>query len=298
MGLLILGFLPSITAPKGYAARLSIGAAFQKYYNSGLDKNASGFVKGRARCARKWGLTTEDISTAEISIISAAVINTVPNVFHMLCYIFSDLELVAAIRKETAKIATRKIQDGFELVSLNIALLQTHCPLLTASFYETLRLTKTGASVRTTLSDVLLDNQYLLKKGAIIQIPTGVLQSNVNTWGDDSKAFNPRRFIEKESLSKEAKKAQTRAFIPFGGGKNLCPGRHLAFTEITAFVAMMVYGFDVEMNDGGVLQVPEAEFQRLGVGSLSPKKDVAVLIQRREEFGGVTWQFDTGNGDG
>jgi cytochrome P450 len=215
----------------------------------------------------------------------------------MLCYIFSDVELVAAIREETAKIITQQISDKAKLVSLDIAMLQTHCPLLTACFYETLRLIKTGASVRTTLSDVMLDDQYLLKKGAVIQIPTGVLQSDISTWGKDAQAFNPRRFIEKESLSKEAKKLQTQAFIPFGGGKNLCPGRHLAFTEITAFAAMMVYGFELTMSDGGVVQVPEPEFQRLGISSMSPKKDLAVLIRRREEFEGVMWQFETGNGD-
>lgn len=43
--------------------------AFQKYYEAGLDENANGLVKGRARAARKWGLTTGEIAKAELAII-------------------------------------------------------------------------------------------------------------------------------------------------------------------------------------------------------------------------------------
>ena len=96
-------------------------------------------------------------------------------------------------------------------------------------------------------------------------------------------------------LPKAEKKAQNQAFIPFGGGKNLCPGRHFAFTEIVAVVAMMVLGFDMTMDDGSAMIVPEGQFQRLGVASVSPKADPSVLIKRREEFEGVEWQFYVGD---
>jgi cytochrome P450 len=293
--MLLLDFLPSITAPKGHAGRAVVTPAFEKYYNAGLDKNASALVQGRARAARQWGLTTKQISQAEITIIMAAGTNTVPNAFYMICHIFSQPDLLVSLREEVRKITTLTTQEGIEIVTLNISMLQSHCPLLTACFHETLRLNKTGASVRTILEDVMLDDQYLLKKGAFIQIPTGLMQSDLKTWGPDAKQFNPRRFLTQASLSKEAKKAQTQAFIPFGGGKNLCPGRHLAFTEITAFVAMLLHGFELSMNDGGNLHVPKGEFQRLGVASISPEQDLDVLIKRREEFEGVIWEFEVRN---
>ncbi|TVY21382.1 7-alpha-hydroxycholest-4-en-3-one 12-alpha-hydroxylase [Lachnellula arida] len=293
LGVLVLDFFPRIMAPKGYAARTVVTPAFEKYYDAGLDKNANHLVQRRAWAARQWGLTTKEISQAEITIIMAAGTNTVPNVFYMICHIFSQPDLVTALRQEISKITSRKTRDGIETVTLNISMLQSHCPLLTACFNETLRLNKTGASVRTILEDVMLDDRYLLKKGAFVQIPTGVLQSDLDVWGPDAKLFNPQRFLTQDSLRKDVKKAQNQAYMPFGGGKNLCPGRHLAFTEITAFVAMLVLGFELSLSDGAKLQVPKGEFQRLGVASISPDKDLDVSIKRREEFEGVTWEFDT-----
>ncbi|KAF8855360.1 cytochrome P450 [Acephala macrosclerotiorum] len=295
LGLLILDFFPKLTAPKGYAGRTKALPAFRKYYDDGLSKNASVLVQGRERAARTWGLTTEEIAKAEITIIMAAGTNTVPNVFYMICYVFSRPDLVTPLRDEVSKITTRQTRDGTDFVTLDISRLQSHCPLLTACFNETLRLNKTGASVRTILNDVMLEDRYLLKKGAFVQIPTGVMQSDLKIWGQDAKEFNPQRFLAQDSLSKEEKKARAQAFIPFGGGKHLCPGRHLAFTEIVAFVAMLLHGFELSMTDSKNLRVPKGEFQKLGVASISPEGDLDVLIKRREEFEGVLWEFDVGN---
>jgi cytochrome P450 len=290
--MLVLDFLPSFTAPKGYAGRAAVLPTFRKYYNAGLDRNANSLVQGRARAARKWGLTTEEIAKAEITIIMAAGTNTVPMVFYMICHIFSQPDLIISLREEVSKITTREVRNGVETVVLKVPMLQTHCPLLSACFSETLRLIKTGASVRSVLKDVMLADKYLLKKGAFLQIPSGVMQADFKTWGPDANEFNPRRFLTQDSLPKEVKKTQTQAFIPFGGGKNLCPGRHLAFTEITAFAAMLLHGFELSMDDGSTIRVPKGEFQRLGVASISPEKDMDVLIKRRDGFEGVVWEFD------
>ena len=113
--------------------------------------------------------------------------------------------------------------------------------------------------------------------------------------GPDAKEFKPERWLAQDPLLKEARKAQAMAFFPFGGGKNLCPGRHLAFTEITGFVAMLLYGFELSMGDGGVLPVPKGEVQKLGFASISPEKELEVLVKRRPNFEGVVWEFNVGS---
>lgn len=83
----------------------------------------------------------------------------------------------------------------------------------------------------------MLDDRHLLKKGSVVHLVTEAFQLDTEIWGADAARFNPERFLAK--VSKENKKVQSQAFIPFGGGKNMCPGRHLALTEITSFVAML-----------------------------------------------------------
>lgn len=285
--------MTSITAKKGNKARLAANRAFKAYYDAGLDKYATGLIQGRIRAARKWGLTTEEISKGEIAILTASVTNTVPDTFYLICYIFSDPDLVLRLRQEVGKIVTLSDGGGFNILILDHTKIETDCPLLVSCYNETLRLNKTGALLRTVLSDTLLNDQYLLKKGSFIQVATGQIHTDPNTWGSDAKDFKSSRFLGQESLSKEEKKTRNQSFLPFGGGRNLCPGRHLAFTEITSFVAMLVYGFDVSMSDGSILRVPERCFQKMAVASRSPKEHMDVVIRRRKEFEGVTWGFST-----
>jgi hypothetical protein len=97
--------------------------------------------------------------------------------------------------------------------------------------------------------------------------------------------------MKKKGLTKQQKKAQTQGLLPFGGGKHLCPGRHLAFTEIVSFVALVVYGFEVQLEGGGLLKLPPYKTAQLGENSKKPVYDLEVLIKRREEYKGVTWGF-------
>ncbi|KAJ5046322.1 uncharacterized protein L3040_003569 [Drepanopeziza brunnea f. sp. 'multigermtubi'] len=306
LGLLVLDFFPTVTARRGHAARVAMADPFEKYYRAGLSQNASGLVQGRERCARKWGIGTRAIAQAEITILFAAVTNTVPNVYFMLCYLFSNVELLAALRAEVGGIV--RTEDGGggggegggrRRVVLSIGRLREKCPLLAGCFQETLRLVKTGASIRTVLADTVLaaDSSspgYLLKKGGIVQIPTGVLQSDPATWGPDAQDFNPYRWIEAAGAKKEARKAQAQAYLPFGGGKNLCPGRQLAFHEMAAFAAMVVWGFEIRGADGDLVREQRGGICSMGNGSASPMGDLDVKIRRRKEFEGCVFGFDVG----
>jgi len=57
----------------------------------------------------------------------------------------------------------------------------------------------------------------------------------------------------KEKVDDELRKA---GYIPFGGGKHLCPGRNIAFAEILGTLAALLLGFEVRGTDGGLIQVP------------------------------------------
>ena len=158
---------------------------------------------------------------------------------------------------------------------MDIAKFQTNCPLLLSSFRETLRLVDAATSVRSVTQDIQLTSStrssYLLKKGNVVQLPSGITHNNPAIWGSEAQKFNPRRFLPEtqNSLPKDIKKAQTQGYFPFGGGRHLCPGRHFATTEILAFVGAMVTGYVVE----GV-KVPAMKFQKLGTAVRKPATEV------------------------
>jgi cytochrome P450 len=286
-----MNILPQITAQKAYQARKILQPAFLEYYNKGLDRNANAFIKGRAKAARVENFSNKDLAGFEITICFASLTNTVPNAFSMLCNVLSDPDLTAEIREEVAGVATRSTIDGKTQILLDITSVNTKCPTLVSAFHETLRTCVNATPVRVVTDDMMLKDTYFLKKGGVIQIIGGAIHESQEIWGDDVNTFNGRRFMKKKGLTKQQKKAQTQGLLPFGGGKHLCPGRHLAFTEIVSFVALVVYGFEVQLEGGGLLKLPPYKTAQLGENSKKPVYDLEVLIKRREEYKGVTWGF-------
>lgn len=269
---MMIGFYPQVVARKAYQGQQRVSKAFKAYYDAGLDKNANQFIKGRARVARDHNLDNTILGIFEIAMCFAPVTNVVPTVFWMLSYIYSDADLLQALREEVAILGN----------PLDITKLHS-CPLLISAFQETQRLKQHGNAVRFVTADTLLGG-YLLKEGSIIQIPSAVLNTASSTWGPDSRAFNPRRFLDLDD-----KKAREQGFIPFGGGKHLCPGRHLAFTETLGFVAAFVLGFDMEGA-----QIIGTRTHKMGFGARKPNGDLKVSIIRREGFETANWSFNVG----
>jgi cytochrome P450 len=282
-----MDILPSITARKAYNARKALTPAFQEYYDKGLDRNANGFIKGRAKAARAQNWTNNDLAGFEITICFAGLTNTVPNAFSMLSYVLSDRDLTADICEELRDVTTRTKVDGIEHVTIDITAFNYKCPLLLSSYNESLRLCVNATPVRVTTQDVVLKDIYHLNKGGIVQVTGGAMHESRKVWGNDVDSFNGRRFLSK-NLTREQKKH----LLPFGGGKHLCPGRHLAYSEIVSFVAMVVLGYEVEMKDrSGLVRHPGFKLQQMGENSKKPAHDVEVLIRRKQEFKDVVWGF-------
>jgi cytochrome P450 len=293
----MLEFLPTLIARKAYYGRANIKAAFANYYAKSHHLSASRLIQNRKTCSSKWNLSDDDIANTEISTLYLSTTNSAPTSFWLLVNILADPVLLAEIREEISNITTRDAsKNGKERAIIDITLFQSRCPLLLASFRETLRLIDAATSVRSISQDILLTSpsstsSYFLKKGNVIQLPSGITHNSPVIWGEDVDSFKPLRFLPatKEKLDKEQRRKQTQGYFPFGGGKHLCPGRHFATTEILAFVSVMLMGFEIEGS-----RVPERAFQKLGTAVRKPVGDVKVKLRRRKDWENVKWVFYVG----
>jgi cytochrome P450 len=228
----------------------------------------------------------------------AAVTNAIPISFWMLSYILAGHGIASSVREELKSIVTMKVIDGVSTCEIDPVLIRGHCPLLVSIWEELLRLTSQPTLGRSVTSDTVINDEYLLKAGSVVQIPTGITHLDSSFWGSDAAILNPRRFWKKdEKLSnedREQKKLQSRAYTPFGGGKNLCPGRHAAANETLSFVSMMIYAFSVENKDGTLFKVIKAAPRAFGASVPKAERDVEVVIKLREELRGVKLAFATG----
>lgn len=277
--------------------------------------DVSNVMLERAKVWRSICAEPDLFSTSDLSIVWALNVNANQIVFWALWHIFQDPTLCCEIRAEIAPYATlSSVHSDLPIkeppkLTINLDGLLHKCPLLKATYFETLRLEAQSISYKAVLEsftvtesaeDAALDGKsqpqtYKFKKGSYICIPHGVHQMDDRYW-KDPKRFNPRRFFvsvdkrtdkkdesdddEKEGLSAENTTAVDMGTMHvFGGGMSMCKGRNFAEREVLTFVAAVLTSWDVEPADGTGRWTDPGRLW--GSGTFVPRRDVRVRIRRR-----------------
>lgn len=274
---ILVGVLPSITARKPIAARNKVAQAFEAYYKAGGVEKASVLAQNRYNASKNNGVPLADIARYEVGGSIAVLVNTAPAAFWTLFLLYSHPGLLADIRKEIDACT-----DGTTTKAIDITTLKEACPLFLSSYQEVLRYRSMGTSVREVMEDTQLD-QWLLKKGALLQMPSRIIHQDSSLWGDADQ-FQPRRFLPEEKKNRPS----DTCFRAFGGGKTLCPGRHFATNEILAVVAVFIARLDMRPVNGE-WKHPTTLNTNVAAVVMEPDDDIRVEITTRPGFEGVKW---------
>ncbi len=286
-------------------------AAAVAFYASQHDQHPSvaPFIRARAAALRDVGLTDSDIGRIEFFQFGAATGNSIATLMWFTIHVFSDPEVVARIRGELLPLVERRVVVTYgrsekEAVKLNIAAVEEQCPFFLACWKEVLRVVNVHTSVRRVLEDTWVSDgpggaQYLLKRGQDVVIPHVIAHRyDGKAWGVGERGaveFRPDNFLP--SGDNGVDKARKAAWVPFGGGANLCPGRRIVMVEQLAFMATLVLGFEVEALSGkGTIRPPEAMPMGLGHAILRPaeKAEFGVRLRKRAGWENVMWDYELG----
>lgn len=284
---IIVGILPSITARKGIAGRTKVVKAFENYFRNEGHKQASLLTQNIYKTYARNGIGEKDIARYEVGSSIAFLVNTVPAAFWMLLLVYSRPDLLNDIRIELDSVVT-KTDDNDLVRYLDITLLKTNCPLLTSTFQEVLRYRSIGNLARRVTQDTVLNNQWLLKKDCLIQMPSRVIHTDFNVWGADADEFNPKRFMKVEG--QKTKRRHPAAFRTFGGGTTLCPGRHIATNEILAVSSMFMMRYDMTPTEGE-WSSPKTNSMNAASVIMEPDTDVEVELSTRKGFDDGRWIY-------
>jgi len=288
----------------GYRARTTMFHAFRKYFQNVPD-DVSSVIRERQRILREAGIPEEDTYKMQ-SNLSDAYPNFPPTLFWTIYEIFSRPPLLAAIRHELLdKAVTRSSSNN----TLNLTSLQTDCHLLLSAFQETQRLRHSQVAFRIVVDDHLLDDQYLLKKGAYMHLPAKPVHQSTDIWGRDAHVFDPYRFIQTESTSKRPlpttatttptkPKIVPSGFRAWGAPPHMCPARQFAATEILVFVALLALQTDLEPENGVWERDPELRHMEIAMLPRA-KRDVRLRVRKWEGMGegkgqGAQWRVEMG----
>lgn len=258
------------------------GAGFNKYYESGLVKNASPLIQDRFRLmGESWDHVA--IGSLDILMVQAALMNMMAMKVWLIWHLFADATLLAEVRGEVLEVAERKTVDGVDTLSVDGSRILSECPLLMSTWMELLRYYASAPSARFVSEDTVLENGILLKKNCVIQLMGGVMHTSEEYWGPDVESFQPRRFLKESKGSGRKTLKRNKAYMPFGGGIAYCPGRHYVSNETLAFASALVIAFEIKGKDGP-LRVPEYGPKGMIESIRPPISDPLIELSRRPDF--------------
>ena len=141
----------------------------------------------------------------------------------------------------------------------------------------------------------MLNDEYLLKAGSVLQMPSQLINRDSSTWGEKAEKFDPSRFIIANGQAKEHQRAT--GLLSFGASPNICPGRHFATGEILALIGMMLLRYDITpLNDRW--DPPDLNPRALPSSVTPPIGEFRVKISPRKAIDGASWGFCVTGGKG
>ncbi|KAF1923473.1 cytochrome P450 [Didymella exigua CBS 183.55] len=298
----LLSLFPFLTMPQSYKAWQHLQQTISKYYAAGhhaSDPTTATVTHNRANTLTEYGFTGDEIRLLECTLPVVSTRNAILTLYWLLLYILPLPSLLEKLPAEIAASAKTSPSDsvGTRSITLNISEFEIELPLLVSCYREILRPVDHTICNRRIMQDMTITYQdgqsYLLKKGVDIQLPAGFTHRHTTSWGPDAEQFRTDLFLASTSKVIGADRTRKVAYMPFGGGRHLCPGRTFAFAEIIGCAAVMLLGFDVEATGMGFedTQMRGPRFSSSTVKPVGSDKGLGAMIKHREEFASVAWKF-------
>ncbi|KAG8679443.1 Cytochrome P450 7B1, partial [Ceratobasidium sp. 394] len=270
---LLTANFPAFLMPTTIAARQTLLSTLSAYFDAGLPEDASLLLKEFVALAQNQGWTTHDLAAYTLGLMWPLLSNAPYVVYWLLAFHLHRPEgLVPLVQEVNWVMASGR--DLFEVVRDSGA-----TPYLDACIDETIRLASDSYSMRWVANggEYKLGG-YTFKSGDQVACNTRGVHMDPGVYAQPDK-FEPERFMDG---GKEKLKGR---FIPFGGGSSICSGRHLALTQIKAFIIVLLSEFDVSLEDERQI-LPGFSSSNRGFGMIQPVADIRVrLMRKRYVFG-------------
>ncbi|KAJ3121808.1 Cytochrome P450 7B1 [Nowakowskiella sp. JEL0407] len=225
-------------------------------------------VWNRSEVMKEFNMSDESIAKSHFAFMWGSQANTIPAAYWTLMHIVSSADVLERVKRELSKLDDDSIPVPEDL------------PYLNACISESLRLYSQVFSARQVIDSYSITTDtttYVMRKGDLLNLPVPVPHLDTKLYTPENPAdefcmnFNPDRFLV------DPEKKQPWSFIPFGGGSFMCPGRHIARSEILVFVWRMLEKLDLQCE----FDVPNPKISSFGFGVAAPEVEVNITCKLR-----------------
>ncbi|KAG8706774.1 Cytochrome P450 7B1 [Ceratobasidium sp. 428] len=268
--LLAINF-PPFLMPGTIAARQTLLNNLDTYFAAGLPEDASGLLKEFVEQGHSQDWTTHDLAAFGLGLMWPLLANAPYAVYWLLAFHLYRPEGLKPLLDEVHSVLESGYRDLAEVVRDSGA-----TPYLDACINEAIRLASDSYSMRWVAEGEDEGHRlggYVFKAGDQVACNTRGAHMDEEVYARP-EVFEPSRFI-----GEEKEKSRGR-FIPFGGGFSICEGRHLALTQIKAFIIILLSEFDISLENESKAIPPFSPNNR-GFGMIRPVGDLAVRLTRK-----------------
>ncbi|KAI4187856.1 MAG: hypothetical protein LQ348_004018 [Seirophora lacunosa] len=201
------------------------------------------------------GFMQEELFEESDLLVVAGADNTSMALAVMFFYLVRNAKVYERLTEEIRKTfrSSEDIHAGPQLSS---------CRYLRAFIDEAMRMNPpVGADLnREVLASGMHIDGHFVREGTNVGVAAYTLQHNDDVFADPF-AFRPERWIadEKTGVTAEDVAACEAAFAPFSIGPRACPGKKLAYLEISITMAKVLYLSDVQAVEGDTLGAGSAD---------------------------------------
>ena len=219
-----------------------------------------------------------DIGASQNAILWAAIANTIPAAFWTIAFLMANPQAMESVKAEIREVLGegRRLDEADEEADVWTREQCSRLKLTDSAISEALRLV-TGSMVMrlaTTPTQLTLhDNQtFDIRAGDGVAIYPALTHLDPRVFPNPD-TYIVDRFLDNPTPTLNGQRV-AQAFMPFGAGVSMCPGRHWARNEILVLVAMMVQRCEWVVEKG--VKVPPVDYTRVGIGVYSPKGDISI----------------------
>ncbi|KAF8728480.1 Cytochrome P450, partial [Rhizoctonia solani] len=266
--LLAINF-PSIFMRETTAARSQLIEVLTQYFKSGPPEDASQQLKDFVDLAKGAEWTNRDTGSFALGMVWPLLANAPWAVWWLLVYHLHKARGLELLLEEVRRVVNSD-RDLLEVVRDSTA-----TPYLDASINETIRIASDSWSVRWVPPSPTPSRlgTFIFRGGDLVMCKMRGVHMDPNVYAHP-EVYEPGRFTS-------GKEGMRGRFFPFGGGFSICEGRHLALSQIRAFLIIFLNEFDVSLVDSQS-EVPMFSPRNRGFGMIRPVRDVQVRLTRRK----------------
>lgn len=225
----------------------------------------------------------DQLARADAGLLWAAQANTAVVAFFTLFFILRDPQVKKIIEEEVRSVLVTSNKKSLRGTPYLTADVIDKMEKLDSCISETLRLISSPLPMRQALEDLSIElvsgESVVLKKGQYAAMYPRHMHLHPEIYTNPEQ-FQWDRFLGKQKPNSFSYQGEPLKYslLPFGIGLSMCPGRHFARNEFKVITALVLNWCDIELTE---TKIPKLDKGRVGLGSLTPKSDIAFHLKRR-----------------